>query len=267
MKIGGSLFSDKSVAGSLDKGRIARFARVISSLHERFPGQVVLITGGGAIGHGALRGIDPADPFAAIGLTKALADVRWAWTQALVGLGVRAFPLQLGAMATLDDDLSFRVRADIVERVLASGALPILSGDSVLDANGNLHGLSSDRVPEFLVRALQTPLRVASFTDVPGIVLGGPGGKETLRYVDPMTPQAAYEALWTNSEWDTTGGFKTKVDALIRCAAEGAECFILEGVAQDSEWAYLLSPYSGWSNKLHCTRIARSPAAAVSTAE
>jgi isopentenyl phosphate kinase len=261
IKIGGSLFSDKSIEGSLDGAAIATYAHVIADLHRSSPGRIVFFTGGGAVGHGALRGIDESDPFGCLPLTKALADVRWAWTEALVREGVRVLPLQLGAMAMLNEDGTFSVRADTVRRVLDSGALPVLSGDSVLDCDGTLHGLSSDRVPEFLVRALDAPLRVVSFTDVPGILLDGPNGKETLGHVDPTRPDQAYDALWANSKWDTTGGFKTKVDALISCASAGAECFILKGSAQDREYQYLLAPYGQWPEEVRGTRIALSSAA------
>ncbi|WP_440106752.1 amino acid kinase family protein [Streptosporangium sp. H16] len=256
IKVGGSLFSDKSIEGSLDRAAIAEYAHVIANLFKSNRGRVVFISGGGAVGHGALRDINGSDPFGCLPLTKALADVRWAWTEALVGEGVRALPLQLGAMSALNGDGTFSVRADTVRDVLASGALPVLSGDSVLGSDGALYGLSSDRVPEFLMRALKVPLRVVSFTDVPGILLDGPNGKETLRYVDPGQPDEAYNALWAKSEWDTTGGFKTKLDALISCASSGAECFILQGSAHDAERRYLLSPYSQWPKDVHCTRIA-----------
>jgi isopentenyl phosphate kinase len=261
VKIGGSLFSDKSIEGSLDRAAIAAYAHVIADLFRSSPGRIIFFTGGGAVGHGALRGIDESDPFGCLPLTKALADVRWAWTEALVQEGVKALPLQLGAMAVLNEDDTFSVLADTVRRVLASGALPVLSGDSVLDCNGILHGLSSDRVPEFLVRALDAPLRVVSFTDVPGILRDGPNGKETLRHVDPARPDQAYDALWANSKWDTTGGFKTKVDALVSCASAGAECFILKGSARDTEYQYLLAPYDQWPEDVRGTRIALSLAA------
>lgn len=255
IKIGGSLFSDKSIEGSLDRAAIASYARPVADLFRISRGRMVFISGGGAVGHGALRGIDESDPFGCLPLTKALADVRWAWTEALVREGVRALPLQLGAISMMNDDGTFSVTADTVHRVLNSGALPVLSGDSVLGSDGMLRGLSSDRVPEFLVKALNMPLRVVSFTDVPGVLLDGPNGNATLGYVDPTRPAQAYDALWTNSEWDTTGGFKTKLDALVACAASGAECFILQGSAQP-EARYLLSPLHQWPREIRYTRIA-----------
>ncbi len=256
IKIGGSLFSDKSIEGSLDKAAIAEYASVVADLFRSSPGRVVFITGGGAVGHGALRNLDESDPFASIPLTKALADVRWAWTEAMVQERVPALPLQLGAMSVLTGDGRFSVKADTIREVLQSRALPVLSGDSVLGMDGRLHGLSSDRVPEFLMHALDTPIRVVSVTDVPGILLDGPNGNETLRYVDPKRPDQAYEALWPKSRWDTTGGFKTKLDALIACAASGAECFILKGTTENGGLRHLLSPFQQWPTEVRCTRIA-----------
>ncbi|QUX30590.1 hypothetical protein KGD83_08815 [Nocardiopsis akebiae] len=260
LKIGGSLFSDKSVENSLDMSAIADYARMVSRLFQGHCGRLVFITGGGALGHGALRGNDGADPFGCIPLTKALADVRWSWTEALRRQGVRALPLQLGAMSVLDDDGSFSVRGDVLTKVLDSGALPVLSGDSVLDMDGRLHGISSDRVPEFLVRALDADLRVVSLTDVPGILLDGPNGKNVLAHVDPAFPERAYSALWAKSPWDSTGALKTKLDALLACASAGAECFIMRGSAQGTDYSHLFSPFGDWPDGVSCTRIS-SPSA------
>ncbi|MCY9786610.1 hypothetical protein KIK06_22240 [Nocardiopsis sp. EMB25] len=259
IKIGGSLFSDKSVENSLDIPAIADYARIIAKIFHENRGRLVFITGGGAVGHGALRGNDDADPFGCIPLTKALADVRWAWTQALRHEGVRVLPLQLGAMSVLNEDGSFSVRGDVLTKVLDTGSLPVLSGDSVLGADGRLHGLSSDRVPEFLVRALGPGLRVVSLTDVPGILLDGPGGKDVLAHVDPASPERAYSALWAKSPWDTTGALKTKLDALLASASAGAECFIMRGSARGADYDHLFSPFADWPEGVSCTRISSRP--------
>ncbi|WP_028647097.1 hypothetical protein [Nocardiopsis sp. CNT312] len=261
IKVGGSLFSDKSVENSLDMSAIADYARIVAGLFRENRGRLVFITGGGAPGHGALRGNDGGDPFGCIPLTKALADVRWVWTEALRREGVRALPLQLGAMALLEDDGSFSVRSDVLTRVLDSGALPVLSGDSVLGTDGRLHGLSSDRVPEFLVGTTEAGLRVVSLTDVPGILLDGPDGKDVLSHVDPAFPERAYSALWAKSPWDSTGALRTKLDALLACASAGAECFIMRGSARNTDYDHLFSPFRDWPEDVSYTRI-WSPAAA-----
>jgi isopentenyl phosphate kinase len=256
VKVGGSLFSDKSVEGSLDLVAIGHYARVIADLHRSNTGRLVFISGGGAIGHAALRDIEDSDPFGCLPLNKALTDVRWAWAQALAREGIKVLPLQLGAMSTLSEDGTFSVQADTVRKVLEFGALPILSGDSVPGHDGSLHGISSDRVPQFLFRALGTPLRVVSLTDVPGVLLDGPNGGRTLDYINPFQPEPAYEALWANSEWDTTGGFRTKVEALVDCASAGVECFILKGSTQEKDYQFLFSPHAQWPTRIRRTRIA-----------
>lgn len=256
IKFGGSLFSDKSLDQSLDREAIADYARLVANLSKSHPGRIVFITGGGAIGHGALRNRDKSDPFGSIVLTKALADVRWEWSKALHREKVKALPLQLGAMSVLDSEGNFSAASGIVRKVMENGVLPVLSGDSVLDQDGNLHGLSSDRVPEFLVQVLDGPLRVVSFTDVPGILLDGPGGEDLLDYVDPAAPDRAYAAIWKKSNWDATGALKGKLDSLLSCASSGAECFIMKGSTDPSDYRYLFSPYREWPEGVRSTRIA-----------
>ena len=78
LKIGGSLFSDKSRENSLDRSALDMYAVLIASLVRRHAGRVVLITGGGAIGHGAIRNQRERSVRSLVALTEATSLVRWA---------------------------------------------------------------------------------------------------------------------------------------------------------------------------------------------
>jgi isopentenyl phosphate kinase len=273
VKIGGSLFSDKSRAGYVDESAFDRLAARVAALHRAAlhraaqhgadGGRVVLVTGGGAIGHGALRASDTADPFGTIGFAGATSTVRWRWVEALRRRSVRAFPLQLGAFATAGPHGPL-VAADALHALLGAGVLPVLSGDCVLAADGSLAAVSSDATPEYVAAALGEGTRVAMLTDVPGIVMDGPGGGRVLSEVDARRPAEAYGYLWPHSEWDASGAMHGKLDSLVRCALAGAECFILsgaegagaEGAGAETDLQFLFGPVAGWPASLSYTRIA-----------
>lgn len=253
VKVGGSLFSRKDTAGHVDEGAMSSFAKNLARLHQVFEGRMVLISGGGAFGHGAIRDHDATDAFSLAGLTEACFEVKKRWAMHLRDVGVRAFPLQLAAMCMLCDGVP-RLKSSVLEEMLDHGALPVLAGDALFGEGGKLETFSSDRVPEVLLPLVEGRLRVVTLTDVDGIITDGAGGDRVLPQVDAEAPQDAYAALWGSSEWDATGAMHTKLDALIACARAGAECFIMRG-APEADLGFLAAPYSAWPSHIRSTRI------------
>jgi isopentenyl phosphate kinase len=255
IKIGGSLFSDKSRDGSLDLAAVDAYAQQAAALAKRHPGRVALITGGGSVGHGAIRTRPGTGPFSLAGLTDAMAGVRWAWTEALLRAGVHALPLQTAAMCTLRSD-ALQVAPDALRWCLASGVLPVLSGDCILTERGDLRALSSDRVPEIVIAAVPGRVRVVAYTDVPGL-LTHQDGAEVVREIDAARPEQAYGRVWGLSEWDSTGGMLGKLTALVTCARLGAECFVMLGDPLRADLDYLFQAAATWSPDSRFTRVAK----------
>ncbi|MBQ0825159.1 amino acid kinase family protein [Streptomyces tagetis] len=257
LKIGGSLFSDKSRPGSLDEKAFDALVRLVADLHQAHRGRLLLVTGGGAFGHGALRGLDPGDPFAPLPFVDATAGVRWRWVTRLTDRGVRALPLQLGAFSRVDpgDPTGIAACAEPLASLLAAGVLPVLSGDCLIRPDGALEAFSSDRTPEVLIRALGAA-RVVMLTDVPGLLTGGPGSDRVLGFVDALDPAPAYAHVWKESEWDVSGAMQGKLDALVACARQGADCFIMRGRPDAVDLRVLLTPPAEWPASTPRTRVA-----------
>jgi isopentenyl phosphate kinase len=254
VKIGGSLFSDKRKSRTVDDCALREYAAAIAELWNLAPGQVAFVSGGGAFGHDAVRSLDPVDPHATLPLTEATFALKWLWTEALRSFGCRAVPLQIAALAYQEGgQVHFQDR--VVRRMLDSGVLPVLSGDVTVTADGSLQVLGSDRVPELLLDPQPGLVRVAMLTDVPGILLDGPGGSETLCTVDPAEPQAAARAVWGTPEWDTSDSMAGKLDAALAIAQRGAECFILKGEPRIDFMRYLLEPRDSWPPEMRYTRV------------
>jgi isopentenyl phosphate kinase len=259
LKIGGSLVSDKKGNRHIDHDLVAAYSAMVADLVALAPGRVVLVAGGGAFGHGAVRGLDPDDPFAALDLTEATFQVKWAWAKALRAVGVRAMPLQLAAVTTLDDGEG-RVQGEVLCRLLRHGMLPVLSGDCLLNEHGVLEVFGSDRVPSLVLDAVSDRVRIVTLTDVPGVLLDGPDGDRVLPYIDPDDPSEAFAATWDNSAWDTSGAMAGKLHELIAFARRGAECFITRGNPAEGSLRFLLDPAEQWPAGIRHTRIATKEA-------
>ncbi|MEU3895413.1 hypothetical protein [Streptomyces sp. NPDC045251] len=262
VKIGGSLVSDKRTDDHLDHAAVRDFARLVADLVDTFPGRVVFVSGGGALGHGAVRDLADVDGFATLGLTHATFAVKWAWVGAFRSLGVRAMPLQVAAVCT---DTAPHPVADltVVRRMLAAGVLPVLSGDCILTQHGRLRIFGSDQVPGLFVDDALGPVRIVTLTDVPGILTGDDGDSPVLARVDPDDPAPAHDLLWETAPWDTSDAMRGKVDSLVAHARRGAECVIMRGDRQAAGLRHLFWPMSAWPDDLAHTLIARPPAVAL----
>jgi isopentenyl phosphate kinase len=253
VKIGGSLFSRKGERGSLDEEALTGFSKRFARLAAAYRGRMVLISGGGAFGHGAIRDRDATRALSLAGLTDATFEVKMWWAARLRETGMDAFPLQLAAMCMLRNG-SPELRSPVLRELLQHGVLPVLAGDALFDEEGQLHIFSSDRVPEILMQAVTGRVRIVALTDVDGIITDGARGTAILPEVDARTPQNAYAALWGSSQWDATGAMRTKLDALVTCARAGAECFIMRG-DPGRDLDFLGVPFQSWPPSIRATRI------------
>lgn len=255
LKIGGSLFSDKRLDRHLDPAAVRRYARIAAALHRAAPGRVVLVSGGGAYGHGAVRGLDPSEPFAALALTGANAELRWAWTVALREAGVAAFPVQFAAAAVLGPEGDARLSGEAVARLLAAGVLPVLSGDCLPDRSGRLHVVGSDLVPGALTALAPGATRIVMLTDVDGVM----DGETVIPRLTPDGADAGLRALWEAPRWDTTGGMAGKLTAALEHSRKGAECVILHGARIGADPTFLLAPFEEWPRGVPRTVVAAQP--------
>jgi isopentenyl phosphate kinase len=256
VKIGGSLVSDKAKDGHLDHEVLEGYAKLVADLYRGAPGRVVLVAGGGSIGHGAVRNLAPGDPLAALPLTEATFGVKWHWIRALRSHGVPCLPLQTAAIVSFGPRGGPDVQGLVLERLLGHGILPVLSGDCVVTADGSLRIFSSDEVPAIVVRTVPGQVRVAVLTDVPGLLADGPGGEEVIAEVDADAPGDAFAHIWPAAEHDTSGAMAGKLTALVGHARLGAECFMMRGDHTTDGLDFLLKRRADWPAEVKYTRIA-----------
>ncbi|MET9736276.1 hypothetical protein ABZZ79_38345 [Streptomyces sp. NPDC006458] len=252
LKVGGGLFSDKRRDRHIDLDAVAGFARLVADLAARAPSRLILVSGGGSYGHGAVRAAATDAPWDALRLTHANAELRWVWTTALRDAGATAFPIQFAAVAVLGQDGRPVLCGDSVRRVLDIGAVPVLTGDCLPTAEGSLAVVGSDHVPAALLPLARGPVRIAMLTDVDGVLDNG----RPVPWIDPDRADTVRDVLQDAPGWDTTGAMSGKLRGLLDCARLGAECLILRGDTTVADLRYLLLPTSQWpAGSLH-TRIA-----------
>ncbi|MGJ5893348.1 hypothetical protein ACSCBZ_15510 [Streptomyces niveiscabiei] len=282
LKVGGSLVSDKRADDGIDADSLAGYARQVAGLVRERPGRVVFVAGGGAFGHGAVRELRADDPFTALELTRATFTVKWAWVNALRDAGVAAMPLQVAALAwdrrpagrvgdadprTVGAGTGEAVEADrtVLRKLLDAGAVPVLSGDCVLAADGRLRILGSDHVPGLLLDAGFGRVRIVTLTNVSGVLADGPAGTEVVPFVDPDAPGTAHDLVWESASWDTSDAMHGKLRALTSHARRGGECLIMRGDPDTPTLTHLFAPVAAWPPALPHTLIARRTPADAST--
>ncbi|OEJ97197.1 amino acid kinase family protein [Streptomyces thermolilacinus] len=260
LKVGGSLLSDKRHSGETDHATIDAYASQVAELVTAHPGRIVLVTGGGALCHPVGLRIKAAkdDPYAAVALTEPAFRMRWAWTTALRAHGVRAVPLQTTSMLNELADGTTVTETGVVSRLLAEGALPVLSSDCVVTATGTLRILSSDDVPGVVLDAAVAPgpVRVVALTDVAGIHLARDPDSPVLPHLDPDDLGAVRRLFWDDA-WDATGAMEGKVEALAAHARRGAECVITRGDHRPGGLRHLFAPLDAWPGDVPRTLISR----------
>lgn len=260
LKVGGSLLSDKRHSGGTDEAAVDAYASLVAELVAAHPGRIILVTGGGALCHPVGLRIKAAedDPYAAVALTEPAFRMRWAWTAALRAHGVRAVPLQTTSMLNELPDGTTVTETAVVSRLLAEGALPVLSSDCVVTAAGTLRILSSDDVPGVVLDAAVAPgpVRVVALTDVAGIHLARDPDSPVLPYLDPDDLAAVRRLFWDDA-WDATGAMEGKVEALAAHARRGAECVITRGDRGPGGLHHLFAPLDTWPRDVPRTLIRR----------
>lgn len=254
VKVGGSLVSDKQKLSNLDLDVVTKYAEQLARLARDHRGRLGLVAGGGAIGHGAVRGI-PDDSFASLPLTKATYDVKWAWATALNNSGAPAMPVQLAGTAVLDRQGVLVGGWHAIKRMLDCGVIPVLSGDCVLRQDGSLEIYGSDRVPEVFINAVGNDVRVITLTDVPGVYRDGADSSILLHHIDSNSTDFSSIAEWNHDPWDTSGAMYGKVIALARLAQLGAECVITRGDPDLRSLGHFYRPLAEWPEDIGRTVI------------
>ncbi len=229
LKIGGSVLTDKSKASTPRPEQIRRMAAEIGAAGCR---KLVLIHGAGSFGHHqakeyglkaglnerSIRGIMPTH-----NAVRALDDMI---VDALYDNGVYAAPVHPLSSCVLKGGRIEHMCLDVIDRMLASGIVPVLHGDVVVDAERGIDVLSGDQLVTYLSMALRAE-KVGIGTNVDGVYAGirtsGADAKDfkIIRAITPSNLDEIKESLAGSGGVDVTGGMHGKVTELMELARSG----------------------------------------------
>lgn len=212
LKMGGSVVTDKMVPFKVRDDVISRMA---SELSQAGRSDLVIVHGGGSIGHYLARklnllGGEERKPLAASYVLLEMDKLSARIASHLVEKAIPAVTLPTHAVSTLDGDDDFKVDDSIVRLALDLGFSPLLKGDVILDRKGKFSIVSGDLLASRLALSLGAE-KLVFCMDQDGII--GTDGKllPSVRLSEP------YEHfLWPTDEErpDVTGGLRTKLTNL-----------------------------------------------------
>ena len=242
VKLGGSLITDKRAEDAARDGEIRRLAgEIAEALAAREAGGPALLLGhgSGSFGHVAARrhgfgddaGAEPAGRLRGAAAVQAkAAELHRAVVAALVEAGVPAFSAAPSSFLVARAGRPYEVAAGPIALALASGLVPVVYGDVVLDREAGAAICSTETVLAALAAALSErgfrPVRAAWLGDTDGVV--GPDGA-TLAEIRPGRAEAALAAAGAAAGADVTGGMAHRVATALELAGRGIESWIADG--------------------------------------
>jgi isopentenyl phosphate kinase len=217
LKLGGSVVTEKSSGGGIDRAAIDAVAEALGE--AGFRGAVV--HGAGACGHpeahryGLARGADRSTRTGIPVTHEAVAALNRAVVAALRGRGLDAVGVHPLGACTAEDGRIVSFETEPLRILLGLGCVPVLHGDVVTDRRRGACIVSGDQLVGYLAPRLGLSL-VGLMTDVPG-VLGRDGA-----VVKRVSRTGAGDlALGASAATDVTGGMGGKVAELLRLADAG----------------------------------------------
>lgn len=222
LKLGGSVVTDKSGSGAIDRARIAEIAGVIAA---RSGQALVVVHGAGSCGHPEAKryhiqdGVGPENR-AGIPVThEAVAALNRAVVAALSEKSVDAVGIHPLAACRADRGQLISCECIPIIQLVRLGITPVLHGDVVTDASRGACIISGDQIIRYLAVALGAT-RVGLATDVPGVLDGGA--------VVPVITRDTVRRLsiGCSENTDVTGGMRGKITELLALADAGIESHI-----------------------------------------
>jgi len=254
VKLGGSVITDKTLAGTDRPEVIARLASEVARALAVQPDlRLVLGHGSGSFGHvaahryGTRQGVHSAAQWRGFAEVAAVAALlNRIVTEEFLEAGVPVWSLQPSAMAWCRAGELVSLPTRPVERALSAGLVPLLYGDVALDEVQGGTIISTEQIFACLARQLH-PAQIVLVGVVDGVYDQDPLRDPSARPV-PEILAANWEAvrsrLGSSHGTDVTGGMQTKVAEMVSLVRglPGLTVHLISGERHGALKAVLLHP-------------------------
>jgi len=232
LKLGGSLITDKAIAGLARRDIIRRLAGEVRAAREKNAELSLLLGhGSGSFGHfparryGTREGARSPHQWRGFAETAAAAArLNCLVTELFQREGVPVVPLQPSASARCRDGQLLTLSLWPIEEVLSHGLVPLLHGDVALDTVRGCTIVSTEELFAYLAPRLR-PQRILLAEEVAGLYTADPHQDPSAQLIPEVTPERLAELLQGVGGArgiDVTGGMLTKVQLM---------CGLVEGEA------------------------------------
>ncbi|MEP3296586.1 MAG: hypothetical protein ABJ007_10175 [Pseudophaeobacter sp.] len=239
IKLGGAFFTDKKVPGKVHPERMRDFCRDLAKAIKtqlRPAGlSVILVSGGGSIGHHAARrfrvplGAAECDLLQVFQMSEAMLTMKADLCREFMACGLPSFPFQEAALAYVNDTGAIELHSRPLMHSLHLSLLPVLSGGFVFDEALGVRPLNGDKLMAQLVGLPTLVVERAVFLS----------GQDGLLDIDSRpvprlkgSDRDYARSLVRNFESsgvDVTGGMLAKLECCFAISRHGTEARILSG--------------------------------------
>jgi isopentenyl phosphate kinase len=228
LKIGGSLLTRRGKPFDIAEDNLLGLAGEIAA---GIPDEgLVIVIGSGSSGRGVLPvydglRIERRYSHLARRVLGLLEELHGRVADALDSAGLAVSPLHAGSLFAVEHGRVTALATDILAAHLAAGRVPVLSGGTLLDLDGDFTIVSSDRMATEIAHALGAR-DVIWATDVDGVL------DQDGRLL-PWVEQATVHRMWDPAEAadDPSGAMRGKVAEALELAGRGIESFIVNGTS------------------------------------
>lgn len=237
LKLGGSLITDKQVAGHFRPEAMRQAAQEIAAaLTDRPDLRVLIGHGSGSFGHvaaqkyGTVEGVHTAANWRGFAEVSTVARaLNTLVLPELQAAGLPVLPLQPSASAQCRNGILESLAVTPIQTALDHALIPLIYGDVAIDSVRGGTIVSTEALFFYLARQLR-PDRIILLGEVEGVydVAGS-----VIPRITPDNYTAIAQALGGSRGTDVTGGMASKVRSMLNLVERipGLECIICGGTA------------------------------------
>ncbi|NBB86708.1 MAG: hypothetical protein GVY12_10910 [Bacteroidetes bacterium] len=237
IKWGGSLITDKATPYTVRTDVLKRLADELARYWPARDGGLVLGHGSGSFGHEAARasgvastGDAPPSAEAFSAVQQAAARLHRKVMAALRAAGLPATSIVPSSSLVATDGTPTHIPTEIIEHLLAQGALPVTYGDVLVDRTRGSSIASTETLFRALIPALQATghptARALWFGDTDGLY---DAAGATLPTVTAAEAPELLEMIGAPRGIDVTGGMVHRLETAAALAAEGVPSVLANG--------------------------------------